>query len=407
MVGCENKKTELKVLPKISLIGTTQNIKNILDAKKFSQDFARICYSEKGIEEIKNEPYDSFLVDTVLINNGHHSPFDHFYLSYYFDGFPKAFAMTMNNQGVYSTSEKSARYTEMKNQDPRQKPLYDKWKEIFLGRINEEYPIENHEKLYTQRKDKNTGALLPSTAEKLSQENARYLTSVFTPTKFGHTLSLRQMNIIASYFEDFLIENKDTKDEFKQKLALSYNEFLNQDEIKNWRISGMKRKARGKLHLFGEPNQEFFGKDVYSTNVDGSFAYLAQSQRHRTEYNHISNGWQMGAPLGFFVPPIIRQTALEKEWISDLENVASYDFPQAQILSIAQSGQTSNFYEKTRERMCGCAQLETTLLTGELVKRFSSIFPERISWIKPECYGGSCKKGGCPLGPKEYLTRKV
>ncbi len=401
-----NKIIELNNSPKIKIINSTGKMMTLPEAKKFSQDFARICYSEKDIEEIQKEPYSPSFVDNVLIKRGHHSPFDHFYINYYFDGFPKAFAMTLNNQGVYATSEKSARYTEMKNQDPRQKPLYDKWKEIFLGRIKEEYPKESHEKLYLQGKDKKTGALLPSTAEKLAQENARYLTSVFTPTKFGHTLSLRQVNIVANYFEDFISENKGTEDIFKQRLMNSYQDFLEQDEIKLWRIPGMKRKGEGKLHLFGEPNQEFFGKDVYSTNVIGSFAYLAQSQRHRTEYHHISNGWQLGAPLGFFIPPIIRQTSFEKEWISDLEHVASYDFSQAQLLSIDQSG-VSNFYEKTRERMCGCAQLETTLITAEIVKRFSSEYPERISWIEPECYSGPCKKGGCPLGRENYLTRKI
>lgn len=393
--------------PRVKIIDTTGKIKPLKEAKKFCQDHARICYSEKDIEDIQKEPYSPFLVDNILIKNGHHSPFDMFHIDYYFDGFPKTFAMTLNNQNVYSTCEKSARYTEMRNQDPKQKKLYDKWKEIFLERISEEYPREEHERLYSQKQDKNSGVLLPSTAEKLSQENARYLTSVFTPTKFAHTLSLRQMNIVANYFEDFISENKNTDDIFKQRLINSYKNFLEQDEVKSWRIPGIKRKAQGKLNFFGEPNQEFFGKDVYSTNVTGSFAYLAQSQRHKTEYHHISDGWQLGAPLGFFVPPIIRETSLEKEWMNDLENVASYDFPQAQMLSIAQSGQASNFYEKTRERVCGCAQLEITLLTADLVKRYSSVFPQRSSWGEPECYSNPCRKGGCPLGPENYLTRKI
>jgi hypothetical protein len=213
---------------------------------------------------------------------------------------------------------------------------------------------------------------------------------------------------VAGYLEDFILENENTDDVFKQRLIDSYKVFLEQDEIMSWRIPEIRRKANGKLNFFGEPNQEFFGKDVYSTNVLGSFAYLAQSQRHRTEYHYISDGWQLGAPLGFFIPPIIRGTSLEKEWISDLERVATYDFPQAQFLKVAQSGQASNLYEKTRERNCGCAQLETDLATRDLVRRYSEVYPERLSWLNPECYDGSCKKGGgCPLGPENYIARKI
>jgi len=393
--------------PRVIVVGTTNGVDNLQGAKKFSQDFARVCYSEKGISEIQNEPYSSFLTDRILINNKHHSPFEHFHINYYFDGFPKAFAMILNNQNLYVTSEKSARYTEMQNQESKQKLLYQKWMEIFLSKINEEYPKENNPVLYVQREDKNTGKLLPSTADKLSQENARYLTSVFTPTKFGHTLSLRQMNILANYLEDFISDNIETGDLFKQRLIDSFQIFLEQEAIKNWRIPGVKRKGEGKLRFFGEQNQEFFGKEVYSANTTQSFACLAQSQRHRTEYHHISDGWQLGASLGFFIPPIIRGTSLEKEWISDLKKVAEYDFPQGQLLSVAQSGQASNLYEKTRERMCGCAQLEIVLSTENLIRNYSLSHPERISWINPECALKPCEKGGCPLGPANYLTRKI
>lgn len=393
--------------PKVSIINTTGGIDNLHDAKKFCQDFARICYSEKNIKEIIAEPYDYFLTDKILLNKGHHSPFDHFVTNYSLEGFSKAFAMVLNNQLLYTTSEKSARYTQMEGQNPEQNKLYNQWMEIFLGRINEEYPDKKFPGLYAKRTDKNTGKVLPSTAEKLSQENARYMTSVFTPTKFGHTLSLRQMNIVANYFEDFILENKGTHDGFKQRLMGPFQIFLDQEAIRDWRIPGMKRKGNGKLQFFGEPNQEFFGKDVYSTNVIGSFAYFAQSQRHRTEYHHISDGWQREAPLGFFVPPIIKGTSLEEKWISDLEGVALYDYPQGQLLSIAQSGQAKNLYEKSRERLCGCAQLEITLRTADLIKKYAEHYKERASWINPECSDGGCKKGGCPLGPANYLTRKI
>ena len=387
------------VSPIANIVGTTEGIKTCKEAKKLCQDQARVCYSEKSMEEIKKEEYKPEFIE-FLIKNGHHSPFDHFNITFSLENFPKAFAMTLNNLRPYTTGEKSARYTEMKLIEPKQKELYDKWIERFKDKISEKYPESNFPKLYDSSRK-------TTPIEKLAQENARYLTSVFTPTKMVHTISLRQLNIICGYFEDFIEENKNTSDLFKKKLIEPYEIFLNSEAVKEFRIENMKGKANSKLNLFGEPIEEIFSKDIYATNYNVSFACLAQLHRHRTLDYHINEGYDQRANLGFFIPPIIKGTELENEWVKDMTYVSNYDFPQGQLINVAEMGRAEDFYMKTRERICSNAQLEIVLATKDLIEKYSKFHPEYLDWIKPDCEINGCKKGGCILGGDNCLTRLI
>jgi thymidylate synthase ThyX len=146
----------------VQLIGTTNNIKNQKDAKRFIQNHARVCYTNKNWDKLLDEDFQSGLVRS-LINKGHHSPFDHFVLNLNFSGIEKAVAMVFNNQGVYTTSEKSARYTVMKDVSEHQKSLYGKWNDWFNEEISSRFPKAKFSKLYEGGSDGKTSA------EKLSQ----------------------------------------------------------------------------------------------------------------------------------------------------------------------------------------------------------------------------------------------
>ena len=130
------------------------------------------------------------------------SPFDHFNLNFNLKGIEKAVAMVFNNQGVYTTSEKSARYTIMDNVPDHQKNLYEKWNDWFHKEISSRFPESDFPKLHKIGSDKK------SIAEKLSQENARYMTSSFTPTTMTHSVSWRQLNILYHSFGDFIEEDR-------------------------------------------------------------------------------------------------------------------------------------------------------------------------------------------------------
>jgi len=379
---------------KVDLVGTTNGIYSLRGAEKFCQDFARVCYSERDFGEVKREKYNANLVEKRLIKSGHHSVFDHFKFNLYIDGLPKAMAMVLNNEGVYATSEKSARYTEMSDIPEKQKILYDKWKGIFVGEIDKIFPsVEN--------RDARIG--------KLAQENARYVTSVFTPTKMGYTLSLRQLNILADNFEWF--GRRRSGDEFKDRLFdEGMRPFLDSEVVNRFRIDGLFDKSNRKVKLFGWGLEEYFGEDVYSTNLKMSFACLAQNHRHRTIHNHMFGGWGLGAPNGYFRPPIVRANKkLSDEWYRDLDSVADDDFPQAQIIRVAERGNREDLEMKLRERNCGLAQLEIVRVMDGLLERYSKYVPAMGELRGAACLtsGDGCKKDGCVFGAEHAVDRLV
>ncbi|MBU2503642.1 MAG: FAD-dependent thymidylate synthase, partial [Nanoarchaeota archaeon] len=149
----------------VTLVGSTNGIKDQQEAKRFVQNHARICYTDKDWGQLLDEEFKEGLMRS-LIGRGHHSPLDHVALNFYLSGSAKVLAMTLNNQGMYTTSEKSARYTVMKNVPPIQRELYGKWDDWFLNEISRQFPEEKFKKLHAKGSDGKT------TAEKLAQENA-------------------------------------------------------------------------------------------------------------------------------------------------------------------------------------------------------------------------------------------
>jgi hypothetical protein len=389
---------------KVQLVGSTNNITDIQEAKRYVQNHARICYSEKSWDELIEESFQQGLVKS-LITRGHHSPIDHFNLNFYFDGPEKALAMVFNNQGVYTTSEKSARYTKMSDINSHQLGLYNKWNNWFNNELSSRFPQSDLPKLHKKGSDGKTNA------EKLSQENARYMTSVFTPTKMTHTISWRQLNILYHSFKDFIEQNYPGTDKFKHKLAEGMQSFVNSPEVQKWIISEAKVKMKGGIPLRfirETPVEEHFGEDVYSTNYNASFASLAQLHRHRLAIYDICGGFEKGAENGFYIPRLVEASGVEKEWIRDLESIAEYDFPQAQLLNVGERGMREHIPAKSIERECGLAQLETARVHSNLLTNYSKVISAMSAYNNPACVvEGSCKKGGCNFGADMYLERLI
>jgi len=323
---------------KITLEGSTNNIKTKEEALAIGRDGGRVCYSELDFGRIKAEPNKQDLVDKLLAIK-HHSPFDHPQLMFYFTQTPKIIFMILNNERVYTTSEKSARFTQMRLQG-LQKELYDKWIDLFKVRIQNQYPGMSSEK-----------------TEKLAQENSRYLTSVFTPGKMLHTLSFRQLNHIMHFFEEFIVIAPDNDFNFRIKeLMKEFNGIM-----EPWYVGELIKVDRY-LNLFAKRNnfQEEFGES-YSTNYRISFACLAQAHRHRTlnyQMQPLVAPIAEGTEFNYFIPPIIKnEQALVEEWLNDLEKVAD-DYSQGTLLDVNERGMFEDFVSKIYERLCGHAQLE-------------------------------------------------
>lgn len=377
----------------IQLKASTGNVKEKQEILNFSRASARVCYSKYDFDDLVKE--DSQALIERLLNSGHHSPFEHISLSFYIIDIPKIGAMILNNEPPYVTSEKSARYTKM-NLEGEEEELYNKWRTIFKEEIAKKYP--------NLPEDKN---------EKLAMENARNLTSVFTPTKMLWTTSFRQLNYIMHLFDDFIKANENSEDVFNSKVCSFMKEFNEQlSYLKEDRLDPFKKKRYLRLFNYKEGKEVF--SYVYNTKYKASFSYLAQAQRHRT----IRYAMKLDdlKEASFFVPPILENDELISKWNEDIQSVKNL-YPQGMLINIQESGIYPDFISKIAERLCGHAQLEIMNISKELLNKYvqnlssedEEIKNELSNYIgKAKCQFGGIKCGEpCLFGPKGALTRKI
>jgi thymidylate synthase ThyX len=319
---------------------------------------AGVCYDKEGFNHLVNEPVEKTnrRIDLTL-NNGHHSVYDHLGISFNIQNLPKILAMVLNNEHEYTTSEKSARYTPVVvGEDSiittKEEELYNKWIEIYKNKIKEQYGyIYNDSKI-----------------QKLAQENARYLVTVFMPTQMIYTTSLRQINYIASWMKEY-IDNADLNNDFEKKLSMAMKEFVVELSRLNVLDAGLlKNEKHRSISLFGNnlKDEEVYFGSVYSTLYKGSYAQLAQAHRHRTL------DYQIEAldEKSYYIPPIIADDEdLVKEWLKDMESVSSCH-PQGELVLISEKGKYEDFILKCKERLCSAAQVEIAQQTKETLTKY-------------------------------------
>ena len=386
----------------IKVIGSTKPgfELSVEDAKLFAGHSAGICYMKDDFDTILNEPTEKTLNRFAqTAGSGHHSVAGHVSYNLLFVGIPKILAMILNNEKDYNTSEKSARYTKM-TMEPKEQVLYDKWLRIFTKRIHDIYPD-----------------IPDATVTKLAQENARYFISVFTPsTTMEYTVDFRQGNYLIGFFEDYALEIASSNDPFDKKLrpwlletAIAMKNIFNCPEIRD-------KKGR-RLSLFATRSRsEYFG-EVYSTNYFGSFAELAQAQRHRSINYEMS--LKASGKTHFFIPPIIADDLnLTEDYLVDMHSVAS-NFPQGMLVKINERGTLEDFVtSKCTERLCGAAQLEICRQTDQTLHRYienTYASGETDAWRylkrilnKTKCqFTEQICTRRCPLGPENALDRKI
>ena len=379
---------------KIKVIGSTKIGYELPkeEALNFSGKSAGICYLPDTLETLFLEPEEKTIRRYKMnLDSGHHSVFGHATYNLSLEGIPKIIAMILNNEKIYNTSEKSARYTKMEPSE-KEKELYEKWIEIYKGAISKEYPKFDEKKV-----------------QKLAQENARYLISVFTPaTIMEYTVSFQQLNFIISWFEDYI--ESEPENAFSKQLKKAMKEFL--DALPDLKVEKLNPRIKGKkLSLFAtRERKEEFGEN-YCTTYLASFAELAQAQRHRTLYYEIS----FLDEAKFYIPQIIRGTELEAEWIKDISSLEEY-YPQGMLLKINERGTLENFVLKCTERLCGAAQLEIMNQTLDTMSKYLNATKNDDviqNYLLPYSKGARCTFPGfkctmpCVFGGKGAINRKV
>jgi hypothetical protein len=363
------------------------------EAINFSGKSAGICYMPDSMDTLFSEPTEKTERRAKgTLASGHHSVFGHVTYNLSLEGIPKILAMILNNEKMYNTSEKSARYTKMEPSEKEEK-LYEKWIDIYQKEILKEYPEIDEKKV-----------------RKLAMENARYLISVFTPaTIMEYTVNFGQLNYIAHWFENFIRDAEDTP--FNVKLKNVFKEF--NEKISDLIVPELNSDVKGRtLSLFAKRKRgEEFGEN-YCVNYKGTFAELAQAQRHRTLSYEIT----IPDEHEYFIPPIIKGTALEKEWLKDITSLDD-EFPQGLLLDINERGTVENFVMKCQERLCGAAQLEIALQTKEILDKYMDNTKETkkeiYDYLVPYSKGARCTFPGfrctlpCMWGAKRGIDRKI
>lgn len=327
---------------------------------------AGVCYDKEGFAHLENESIDKTNRRVKMtLNNGHHSVYDHITINFNMQNVPKMLAMILNNEHQYTTSEKSARYTPVIKEEGSiitadEEELYNKWIEIFKIKIKEEY---GH--LYNDAK-----------IQKLAQENARYLVTVFMPTQMIYSTSLRQINYLASWMLDYNKSvGKEVLNNFDEKLNIFIRDFISElDRLGMLVPELMVNEKERKLSLFGENLEEkkdTFG-DVYSTTYKGSLAQLGQAQRHRT----LDYQMEFVSEKEYFIPPIISDDEiLVEEWLRDMNTVKDVT-PQGELVRINEIGKYYDFLLKCKERLCSAAQLEIANQTRDTLLKYKKELEE-------------------------------
>lgn len=363
------------------------------EAVSFSGKSAGICYLPETVETLFNEaPERTERRAQGNVKSGHHSVFGHPTYNICFEGIPKILAMILNNEKMYNTSEKSARYTHMEP-SPEEKELYEKWIAIFKEQIQQKYPNFDEKR-----------------ATKLAQENARYLISVFTPaTVMEYTVNFAQLNYIINWAKDY-IENVED-DKFSLKLKEVLKEFLK--AMPDLEVEGLNSRIKGRsFSLFAQRKmrEEEFGEN-YCTTYLATFSELAQAQRHRT----LSYEMTLLDKPKYYVPPIIKGTELEEKWIKDISSLEEF-FPQGMLIKINERGTIENFVLKCMERLCGAAQLEIMEQTKETMTKYLGAVkdrPELYNYLLPYSKGARCTFPGwkcispCVFGGKNAMNRII
>lgn len=327
-------------------------------ALRFSGKIAGVCYDKEGFAHIDKEDEQKTMrrVDRTL-NSGHHSVYDHVTISFNIQNIPKILAMVLNNEHQYATSEKSARYTPVIREEDSfitedEEILYNKWLDIFKKKIKSKYGYHYND----------------NQIQKLAQENARYLVSVFMPTQMIYSTSFRQINYLVAWMKDYIKNvNKDIDFEKKLKTSMEYL-ILGLKEANVLEEGLMQNEKKQKLSLFCkdiDKKQEHFS-EIYLTTYKGSYAQYAQAHRHRT----LSYQLEILNKKEYYVPPIILdEPYLVKEWLKDMETLKKVT-PQGELVNIVESGTYNNFILKCKERLCTAAQLEIACQTKTTLEKY-------------------------------------
>lgn len=329
------------------------------------------CYSTDGMPVLASQPREkAFVRADNCANGGHLSVFGHFVATLELVGISKAMCMLLNNNHINNTSERSMRYTNMKNactaEDLR---LYDKWKEIFLNKINETYG-KKYPEIFTK-----------SLITKKANENARYIISSYYKTRMVYTNDVREFTYISRTI-DYVLTLGDEMPPFlkgmKEEL-IEFNTLLKGTGLVFDAFNDQREKAFSLLSKNNKVIKPYYG-DCIADTYKMSLSCTAQLQRHR--FLNISIAFDETPE--FFVPEILRDDEnLVKDWLNDCNSVKDR-FPGATLINVNEIAPANLIIKKDYERLCSSVQQELCIQSLEQAKRIAKNMSDDYKELKAQ-----------------------
>ena len=224
-----------------------------------------------------------------------------------------------------------------------------------------------------------------------------------------YTVNFCQLNYIINWAKGYIAQ--ESYNPFSNKLKKVFKEFLK--KMPDLEVEGLDSRMKGREFSFfsqRSKRKEEFGEN-YCTTYLASFAQVAQAQRHRTLSYEIS---LLDKPE-YYIPPIIRGTDLENEWLKDIESLEEF-FPQGMLVQVNERGTIENFVLKCAERLCGAAQLEIMEQTAITMNKYLESVKdneELYNYLLPYSKGARCTFPGwkcaspCIFGAKDAMKRII
>lgn len=328
---------------------------------------------------------------------------DAIYIEFCIQNIPRILTMILNGEHKYSSSISVTDENFMENINniavsSNEKKLYQKWVKIFKNSIEKQYSFSDNKK------------------QKLAQDNANYLITVFTPINISCVTSLRQINYIASWMLRYVNTHNHSSNDFEKKLCCSMVSFINELCDLNVIDDGLfKNETKKSLSLFGitlDNPFNYYG-EIYSTNYKGSFLQLAEAQKHKA----IDYQIELTNDKEYFIPPIIaNEKTLTDEWLGDMITIKNIT-PQGEMIKINEMGKYDDFILKCNDELCTMSQLEIMLQTKDTLLKYKKFLEKSNSILAKNianyCQGARCTFPGrvcshdCKLLDGKNLTRKI
>lgn len=412
---------------------------------------ARTCYSSKIPKKIR--PLD---IEGQLFNPGHHTPFEHFFLTFAIEDIPVGditFGLHLVHP-FYNTDQRSGRYAGKMFWRPPFKTVEEyisvSWptvkeemKRKVINYLRKEISIfrDNHSQItdlarYFLKKERPfiSRENLEKNAPKIAQEQLRMFIPIIFPTGLIHTIDLitlaslyrtawspgmrevsKQMaEIVVTQFPDLSFMFPERKERYSEWVPRLEDNKIRIATKPSLRILNIEESIEeleepplpspemiGPLDLLPFSPQ-FMNNNLIRLNsvIEVSLATMGQDQRHR--------GIQRGEPSftrKFYLPPLLQEAKMYqvaeetmKQWFSFRNKLPSTLWtllaPYGAMVKYKKSGPLNAVIHEQSKRLCWLAQEEIYQISCILREELEKISCHKyLQLLEPPCLAGKCPEG--------------